>query len=64
MSEADLKLRNNDVPKEKTTYYVLVVVLRDSSLPTEMYERVGVGRMLGEYIDLDNSQPGNWVKIR
>ncbi|EAA32707.3 HET-domain-containing protein [Neurospora crassa] len=58
------KLRNNDVPKEKTTYYVLVVVLRDSSLPTEMYERVGVGRMLGEYIDLDNSQPGNWVKIR
>lgn len=58
------KLRNDNVPKEKTTYYVLVVVQHESSSATEMYERVGVGRMLGEYIDLDNSGPRDWVKIR
>ncbi|KAK3400007.1 hypothetical protein B0T20DRAFT_460168 [Sordaria brevicollis] len=59
------KLRvNSDVPKEQTTYYVLVIALRQRLLMADMYERVGVGRMLGEYIDLDNWLPRDWVKIK
>ncbi|KAH7630903.1 heterokaryon incompatibility protein-domain-containing protein [Sordaria sp. MPI-SDFR-AT-0083] len=57
------------VSAETKTHYVLIVRLREYSAglateETEIYERVGVGKMLGLYIDLDNSQPRDWVKIR
>lgn len=62
-------LRRRGVSAERKTHYVLIVRLRehDAELPTdetEVYERVGVGKMLGQYIDLNNSQPREWVKIR
>ncbi|KAK1780446.1 heterokaryon incompatibility protein-domain-containing protein [Copromyces sp. CBS 386.78] len=61
--------RQRGVLAEKKTHYVLIVRLWEQNTDlateeTEIYERVGVGKMLGEYIDLDNSQPRDWVKIR
>lgn len=61
--------REKGVSAAMKTHYVLIVRLRDQETDTtkgqtEIYERVGVGKMLGAYIDLDSSRPRDWVKIR
>lgn len=55
---------------EDRMHFVLVIALREKGPGStnedgEIYERVGVGRMHGRYIDLDDSRLGGctWIKI-
>ncbi|KAK3502515.1 hypothetical protein B0T13DRAFT_430379 [Neurospora crassa] len=62
-------LKQRDPKPMKSTHYVLIVRLREHGAKlatdeTDIYERVGVGTMLGEYLDLDNSLQRKWDKIR
>ncbi|KAK3487577.1 uncharacterized protein B0T23DRAFT_322736 [Neurospora hispaniola] len=62
-------LKQRDPKPMKSTHYVLIVRLREHGAElatdeTDIYERVGVGTMLGKYLDLDNSLQPKWDKIR